>query len=209
MEMWAIIPVKSLHLTKSRLSAALSPSERAELTQHLLRCLLLLLSEHPAISQILVVSRDERLQQMAQARGALAIAEGGEADLNEAVRTGAQLAWMGQADRILILPSDLPTLTPSDIDLVCETAVTAPSRAIICPDRHERGTNAISIPLRPDFQFQFGPNSFRRHQGEARRCHQKPLILRTPGWQFDLDTYEDWEIFMAESNYNLPTRCQV
>jgi 2-phospho-L-lactate guanylyltransferase len=198
MNTWAIIPVKSLQLTKSRLTAVLSAQERANLTKQLLLRLLIILNEQSAISEVVVVSRDETVQALARPLQAITIAEPTTAGLNEAIHSGARLAFMGRAERILVLPSDLPRLTLAEVDLVCDTAVTTPSSLTICPDRHEKGTNALLLPADRDFQFQFGRNSFSQHQQEAKRCGLRTTIIRSPGWQFDLDTAEDWEIYQKE-----------
>ncbi len=197
MDIWAVIPVKALPLTKSRLTAVLTPTERANLTQRLLQRLLRLLQNVPSVSQVVVVSRDERVWDLARPFGAITIAEDLQAELNGAVATGVRYAKMAGAERILVLPSDLPFLSGAEVTLVGDTAVAHTSALIICPDRHEQGTNALFLSADLDFQFQFGLGSFQKHQQEATRLSQQPHIIRSPGWQFDLDTAEDWEIYAS------------
>lgn len=201
MNIWAIIPVKSLQLTKSRLTAVLTAQQRSQLTQHLLGRVLNILNDHQAISKIVVVSRDETVQALARPLAAITLAEPAQAGLNEAIHSGVRLAFMAKAERVLVLPSDLPSLTLAEVDLVCGTAVPSPNNLIICPDRHEQGTNALLLPPDRNFQFQFGSNSFNHHQQEAKRCHLRTTIIRSPGWQFDLDTLEDWQIYQEELSY--------
>lgn len=195
MDIWAIIPVKSLRQTKSRLTAVLSIEERAKLTQQFIRRILQLLSAETAIARIIVVSRDETVRQLAQPYGALVIAESEKAAMNGAIHTGTHLAALSGADRVLILPSDLPYLGADDIKMVCHTAVARPHHILICPDRHQKGTNGLLLPPHLPFRFQFGPDSFSRHVAEAGRLQFPAHFIRTTGWQFDLDTAEDWQIF--------------
>lgn len=209
MNIWAIIPVKSLQLTKSRLTAVLTAQERANLTRHFLQRLLTVLNESKELSQIVVVSRDEVVQAIARAAGAIAIAEPENAGLNKAVHTGVQLTRMGKADRVLILPSDLPYLSIAEVTALIQTAVAEPGNSVICPDRHEQGTNALLIPTQAQFQFQYGVNSFNKHQQEARRCGLGIHIIRSPGWQFDLDTVEDWEMYHTDEAGQAEIHCQV
>lgn len=197
MKTWAVIPVKSLPQTKSRLTAVLSAAERADLTQQLLRRLLQLLSQSAAVQQIVVVSQDDTVQRLARPYGAITLAEPAGAGLNVAVQLGMDLAAVAGVARVLILPSDLPFLTAADMKPVMETAVAKPQPSVICPDRHHQGTNALLIPPQVGFQFQFGPGSFHKHRREMARLGLQPRIIRTPGWQFDLDTVEDWAFYTA------------
>jgi len=193
MAIWAIIPVKSLQFTKSRLTAVLSANERAHLTRRLLIRLLLILNNEPEVTQIIVVSRDETIGETARQHNAIPLVEAPEAKLNAAIHTGVDFAAAHGARQVLILPSDLPFLTGDDVAVVC-----APSFSpalIICPDRHQQGTNALRLPANCGFQFRFGRHSFQQHLHEARRGRLTPHIIHTPGWQFDLDTVEDWAIY--------------
>ncbi|MCP4358168.1 MAG: 2-phospho-L-lactate guanylyltransferase [Chloroflexi bacterium] len=203
MAIWAIIPVKSLQHTKSRLTAVLSASERAHLTSHLLTRLLIILDNTPEVAQIIVVSRDETIGRVARQHNAIPLVESPEAKLNAAVHTGVNFAAAQGARQLLILPSDLPFLTRDDVAVVCAPLPSTSPSLIICPDRHQRGTNALCLPSDCSFQFQFGPDSFQQHLQEARRGRLTPHIIHTPGWQFDLDTVEDWAIY-AQANIHNP-----
>lgn len=193
METWAIIPVKSLAQTKSRLTPVLSAAERASLTQFLLQRTLAVLRASGMVDRVVVVSRDTAVSQAAAAQGALTLAEPPGAGLNGAVAEGARLAAVAQAQRMLALPADLPFLTADDVAMVCQEA--PPHTLVICPDRHEQGTNALLIPAQAHFLFQFGEGSFQKHMMTARYGRFAPHVIRAAGWQFDLDTVEDWAIY--------------
>jgi 2-phospho-L-lactate guanylyltransferase len=192
METWAIIPVKSLAQTKSRLTAVLSPSERADLTLFMLERTIGVL-QAAGIGKLVVVSRDTAVTHLATQHGALTLAEPPGAGLNEAIQEGVRLATLGHADRVLVLPADLPFLTADDVTLVCQDSTC--HTITICPDRHEQGTNGLLLPLPTNFAFQFGEGSFQKHVMNARYGRLTPHLIRTPGWQFDLDTVEDWDIY--------------
>lgn len=195
MAIWAIIPVKSLAETKSRLTAVLSPTERASLTQFLLQRTLDVLATSGVVAQVVVVSRDTAVQQLATTHGALTLAEPPGAGLNGAIQEGARLAAIAHASRLLVLPADLPFLTAVDVQIVANNT---PHLAMgICPDRHEQGTNGLLLPALIDFPFQFGVGSFQKHVAAAGYGRLTPHIVRTPGWQFDLDTAEDWDVYSS------------
>lgn len=192
MATWAVIPVKSLAQSKSRLTAVLTPTERAALTQFLLQRTLGVLQESGVVDRVVVVSRDTAVHQLAVAHHALTLAEPSDAGLNGAIYEGARLAAVAGAARLLVLPADLPLLAVADVQALC--ADTPPQAVGICPDRHEQGTNGLLLPAPFDFPFQFGENSFHKHVQAARYARLTPHLLRMPGWQFDLDTVEDWAI---------------
>lgn len=192
MATWAVIPVKSLAQSKSRLTAVLTPPERAALTQFLLQHTLGVLQESGMVDRIVVVSRDTAVQQLATACNALTLAESPTAGLNGAIQEGARLAAVAHAARLLVLPTDLPFLTAADVQALADN--TPPQAVGICPDRHEQGTNGLLLPAPVDFPFQFGEGSFQKHVLAVRYGRLTLHIARTPGWQFDLDTVEDWAI---------------
>lgn len=195
MATWAVIPVKSLAQTKSRLTAVLSPAERAALTQLLLARTFGVLHESGMIENVVVVSRDTAVQQLASAQQALTLAEPPAAGLNEAIQEGVRLAAVAHVARVLILPADLPFLSTADVQTLAKD--TPPQAVGICPDRHEVGTNGLLLPTSVAFPFQFGEDSFQKHVAAGRYGRLSLHIVRTPGWQFDLDTAEDWGMYSA------------
>lgn len=142
-----------------------------------------------------------------QQMGVPTIAEPAAAGLNGAVHIGAQQAAGAGADRLLILPSDLPYLTPADVEQVCLAAAN-PGHLIICPDRHRLGTNALCLKPQPTFPFSFGLMSFQKHRQAAVQSGRQATIIHTPGWQFDVDTVEDWHLYQQSEASLETTHCQ-
>lgn len=191
MNRWAIVPVKSLQKTKSRLASVLSPAERSALIQHLLRRTLTILQESGWFTQILVVTRDPVAQQIAQTAGASAFMESEGHTLNGALTEATQYATSAGAEQLLILPTDLPLFTAADL----EPLFNHPSSAVvICSDILQTGTNALVRPIDVPFTYHFGPNSFALHTAEAERHQITMISVHVPGLQFDLDTPHDWAI---------------
>ncbi|MBP7998373.1 MAG: NTP transferase domain-containing protein [Chloroflexi bacterium] len=122
---WAIIPVKPLRESKSRLSAVLTPEERARLTGFLLQRTLGILSKIPAIDRIMVVSRDPEALKVARQGGAITLVEGDRPGLNVALLRAAYVAAARRASSLLILPSDLPLLTEADVQMMLIGAMPA------------------------------------------------------------------------------------
>lgn len=223
MDVWTIIPVKSLLESKGRLAHLLSPRSRAQLLRSLLDHVLATVQETSRITRILVVSHDPEVWQIAEAYDALVVEEKLPHGLNSALSYAYELAAEGGADAVLILPADLPFVTTADIDLVIDaglddgnangTAVAtamefAPSQAppvdaarpmmAICSDRRGDGTNALLLQPALEFDFRYGPNSLQRHTHEALERDCLVRLVNAPGLQFDLDTEEDWQMFQED-----------
>ncbi len=195
-EIWVIIPVKLLAQTKSRLTAVLTPSQRAHLTQHLLQRTLSLLLDVPQVAHVVIVSRDVQIKQMAARMGAYCLAEEAQGGLNKAVTTGYQFVNEQKGTFALILPSDLAFLEAADVTAVCQQATK--EKIIIAPDQVEEGTNVLLLPSDIAFRFQYGRSSYQKHLHEIQSQQHQPHIIHRPNLQFDLDTVQDFTIYQEK-----------
>jgi 2-phospho-L-lactate guanylyltransferase len=140
---------------------------------------------------VVVVSRDAEVLAFAEASGATALAEI-EAGLNEALEQARRFVIERGADALLVLPSDLPLVTPQEIGALLAAAQDKP--VAIAPSR-DGGTNALllqppaleSAPLR----FEFGEQSFRRHQAQAEARGLAYTVIRSELLALDVDWPED------------------
>lgn len=197
MATWAIIPVKTLRDSKSRLSHILSPDERAQLTSRLLIRTLQVLHDSQHIYRSLVISRDTAALKLARQHGAYTFYESEQNGLNEAVSRAVQVAYMHGATQTLIVPTDLPFVSTDDVHLLLSASHTYQNNphVILCPDYREEGTNALLLAPPLGFTFQYGINSFSRHLQESARLNRLSRIITTPGCRFDLDTEKDWTTY--------------
>lgn len=212
MIIWAIVPVKPLRDSKSRLSHILSSEERAELTKKILGQTLEVLADVKSIFRTMVVSRDPSVLKIARQHGALTFSESDKQDLNMALTRATHIAVAQQANSILVLPSDLPFLTPEDVEMMIGSleydsrngngnGYHIQKRAItICSDHVGEGTNALLLSPPIGFVYRYGDDSFQQHLDEAERLGMKRRIVNTPGITFDLDTEHDWETYHAMMN---------
>lgn len=208
MIIWAIIPVKPLRDSKSRLAHILSSDQRADLTGQLLGRTLDTLNEVMAITRTMVVSRDPAALKVARKHGASTFGETEKQDLNLALTRASHIAVARKANCVLILPSDLPLLTVEDIKMMVAAVGPAVNngqngdftghRAMaICTDHMRNGTNALMVCPPIGFNYQYGPGSFDLHLAEAKRLGMARRIVHAPGIKFDLDTEEDWHTYQA------------
>lgn len=194
MSLWAIIPVKPLRRGKTRLAGVLSEDEREILNLSLIGHTLQVIKQVEGIDQILVVSSDTAVLALAREQGARTVQEDGHPGLNTALHRATMVAQMYAAQGVLILPSDLPLLTPEDVlELIRQSQ--EPPVVVIAPDRRKQGTNALLIKPTGLISYEFGENSFIKHCNQADRYKLNLRIVSTDSLGLDLDYPEDLEFF--------------
>lgn len=187
----AIVPVKGLPDSKSRLGAAVHDSARARLVVATLRLVLAAL-QAPAIVARMVVSPDRDILEAARSAGAVGLPQvGGKLDpLNGALEQARDFALRRRPRAVLVVLGDLPLLTQADIEGMLELAREEPV-AVIAPDRHGTGTNALLLRPPDALLFSFGAASCQRHLTAARQRDLVATRYYSPGLAFDLDTPAD------------------
>ena len=193
MSLWAIVPVKPLRRGKSRLAGTLSEDERTILNQRLLEHTLKTLSLLKEVDQVLVVSRDSHALTIARNFGAKTVQEDGQPHLNTALARATVVAQVHASQGVLILPADLPLLTPDALQNLIDHA-DKPPVVVIAPDRHGKGTNALLMVPAGIIEFDFGEGSFKRHCERAKQAGAKLEIVDLPTLGLDLDLPEDLEL---------------
>jgi len=190
MTLWAIVPVKPLRLGKSRLAETLSEDERADLNGRLLAHTLTTLAAIPEIEQVLVISRDPAALALARNHGARTLQENGSPQLNVALARATVVVKNYHTHGVLIVPADLPLLTPQDVHLMLERAVDPPV-VVLAPDRHKQGTNCLLICPVGLIEYEFGPGSFQKHMAQAQAAGARLEIVDLPSLALDMDLPED------------------
>ncbi len=200
---WLILPIRSLAGGKRRLAPVLSSGERAELIARWFRHLLAVASELPELAGVVVVSRDPQVRRMARAAGAQAIPDPADrptpqdtrtsldTSLNRAVAAGIRRATAAGAQGILVLPGDLPHVTPRELRAILAAGQGAP-RVVLVPSR-DGGTNALYLSPPGLLEPAFGPQSFQRHLEQARQHGVPVTVWRSPALALDVDHPRDLE----------------
>lgn len=191
MRIFAIVPVKGFLNSKSRLSAVLSPEERAELSSRMLEDTLASLSGCPQLSRIVVVSSDRRAEALAGQFGAAFVHEERDSGVNAAVALADLYCTQNGADATLVVPQDIPLLSAGEIALVCHKAQAEERCIVICPSRRFDGTN-ILLRRPPDaIPLSFDRNSYYSHVASAKERGVRVITVEPPSLMLDLDTPED------------------
>ncbi|MBN1665786.1 MAG: 2-phospho-L-lactate guanylyltransferase [Anaerolineales bacterium] len=197
MTLWAIVPVKPFTRGKSRLAEVLSLAERTDLNRILLQNTLDTLRKLPEIEQVLVISRDAEVLALARDHGARTVLENRNSELNLALARATVVAKTYATRGVLILPVDLPLVSSEDIHCMLER-VGEPPVVVVAPDRHRQGTNALLVCPAGLIEYEYGPDSFRRHCQQALAVGARLEICELPSISLDLDIPEDLELVARE-----------
>lgn len=191
----AVVPVKNLGEAKSRLGPLLNAEERRGLVEAMLEDVLAALKSARGVSGIFVVSDGDGLVP----DGWTLIPEPENRGYDQAVATALADLRVAEAEAVLVLPGDLPLVTPKDIDdfIGSRGAPSMESRIRIAPARDGDGTNALLIAPPGSMATRFGPGSFERHKQMAEQVASKVEIVAPTGLAFDIDTPQDLLEFRA------------
>ena len=96
---------------------------------------------------------------------------------------------------MLVVPADVPLITPADIETIVAAHRAAPAVTLV-PASRDGGTNGLACSPPAVMPFCFGDNSFRRHVDAARAAGLEPVVRRIERFGDDLDTPADLAIFL-------------
>ena len=167
---WALVPIRGLESSKTRLGGDLDAEERLVLVTELLRRTLVATRAARRIAGAIVVTMDGDAAELARRHGAVGLVEQAPG-LNEAIVAARSLAVARGATAVLVLPADIPAVSADSIDDLL-SAAEAPTRAgglvALVPDHHGAGTNALLLSPPAVVDPAFGSDSRDRHEGAAR-----------------------------------------
>ncbi len=188
MSVFAVVPVKDLWGTKSRLKPILDPGARAGLTLYMMGRVVSAISR-AGVENIGVVSPDRIVLDEARRRGATPLLQESQG-LNPALEEGRRWAMERGGSSLLVLPADLPLIDTEDVSAVLESVGETLS-VVISPDGVHTGTNALLLRPPGTLPFAFGPGSYEAHLQAAQERGLDVRVCERPHLAFDLDTAED------------------
>ncbi|MCB1854220.1 MAG: 2-phospho-L-lactate guanylyltransferase [Pseudomonadales bacterium] len=194
----ALVPLKDLVQAKTRLAGLLCPSERRALTQAMLEDVLQVLTTHPEIKQVILLSDDPSAPLLARQWGLLHWPESkaGGSGLNAVAARASELLLGDAEGPLLVLHADLPLLGADDISAVLAEQARTGGLVIGC-DRHGDGTNLLAFGRPGMPRFQFGPGSCGKHLDAARQAGIAVEVLRRSGLALDVDEPQDLAQLLA------------
>ena len=185
----AILPIKSFTDAKQRLATDLSPGPRKALAEAMFSDVLTALRRCTGVAEVVVVSSDNSAQRIAGGHGAIVLEDRGVGH-SEAALLGIQHALEAQVARVLLVPGDCPLLDPKELDELLSRSERQ-REAVIIPDRHGTGTNALLLCPPDALKPSFGVGSCQRHAEHAQAAGTPYEIVQIPTLALDIDTGED------------------
>jgi 2-phospho-L-lactate guanylyltransferase len=178
----AVIPVKRMSAAKSRLRGAVPAARHADLVLAMMRDTVSAVLAGTAVAELIVVTDDPEAAAVAGGLGARVVPDTPAAELNAAMRFGAdEIAGL---DRFrAVLAGDLPALRPEQLD---EALGQAGTRGFVA-DADGTGTVLLAAAPGEPLDPRFGPGSAAAHAASG----AKPLTGDWPGLRQDVDTPAD------------------
>jgi 2-phospho-L-lactate/phosphoenolpyruvate guanylyltransferase len=197
---FAILPVKSPRSAKQRLKDLLAIEQRESLARMLYSQTLAALCKAEGIDRVVVVTCDAEVAGHARRSGALVFEENEQVSHSVSADAACLRAMGLGASTVLLVPIDVPTVTPADFSQLAASArASARPGVIVVPSCDGNGTNALARTPPDCIESRFGPGSCRVHLDQARSKGLPAEVLRITGLMFDLDTPEDVAEFLART----------
>lgn len=192
--LWVLVPVRSVGDGKRRLSPVLTPEERRALVRSMLHDVLDVLRRCRRVDRVAVVTGDAAATAVAAAHGALRLPESPEGGLNGSLEQArARLLSRHPHAHVLMMPGDLPGVTPAEL----ESTVLAAEADVVLARSTDGGTNAMLLRPIASLPFDFGPDSCRRHRDAAIAAGRSVRVLDSPGLALDIDRPDDLAAFLS------------
>jgi 2-phospho-L-lactate guanylyltransferase len=201
MKIAAVIPMKSLHSAKSRLSNILTAQQRKNLAMYLLDATIKEIKKSCIISEIIIVSNDKAVKNYSCLNN-LKFIKDSEEGVNKAVILADNYCIDNGIDANIVIPHDLPFISAKEIDKICTMSNKYHKCIIICPSKRFDGTNILFRKPPDVIKTHYDDNSYMNHLKEAYKFKIPIESLDIVKLRFDLDTKEDLlELFPLE-NWN-------
>jgi 2-phospho-L-lactate guanylyltransferase len=190
MSIFTVIPVKTLLKSKTRLSTILTPHERQTLLLKMLEDVCNAIQRSSIVHKIVIISSDLKVQSFSNKFRAVYLQEIKEG-LNQALQQATNWCIQNNAKSILIIPTDIPLISPDDIKKIVNLSIEECS-IVIAPSKNG-GTN-ILFQKPPDLIPPcYGPESFYKHIIKASDKGVAAKIYTSQNVELDIDTPKDLE----------------
>ena len=198
----AILPVKSFGAAKQRLAPALGSGSRQALAQAMFSDVLASLRRVPGLDAVAVVTSDPVAESAALGERVKVLPDTEDAGQSVAAMIGIRHAQALGFERVLLVPGDTPLLDPAELQGLLRRGHEEQLGALIVPDRHGTGTNALLLNPPDAIEPSFGPGSRARHVAAAEVAGVPFALDYAPTLMLDVDTADD----LAELTMMLDSR---
>lgn len=206
MNIIAIVPVKRLNHSKTRLASFLNDDQRVQLGYAMLHDVTEVLRHSLPSDSIVVITPDSNVLEWARLNRVNGIHEQAELGVNVAVAGGVKYAVDQGADSVIIVPSDLPLLRVNDVNGIMNLGLEK-SRVVIAPSLRFDGTNILLLNPATVIKTSYDRNSFMNHLREARRLRVSTALYVSKGTMLDIDTVDDIHMYLQLAHRGKTVQC--
>ena len=196
---WALVPLKAPERAKSRLAGVLNPAQRTRLVLELAEGVITALRATRGIDYVAVVTASPVIAELSRALHARPLLQAADEGMSAALDAGLRELQPHAPARVLMVPGDLPLISPAALAAFLDGAGRSPGVAIV-PDRHHVGTNLLLCSPPDAIAPCFGEHSFERHLAAAGTAGVDARVLDIAELALDLDEPQDLEYLHAWEN---------
>lgn len=198
----AVVPVKELGSSKSRLASSLPDGAPARLALSMLGDVIDALMRVPALIRVGVVTPDAHVAREARDAGAVAVRYT-EPGLNPAIEHAASILAPGADDGVLVVLGDVAGVRPRDLERLIASVG---ERGVALAPANDGGTSALLRTPRDVIPAGFGPGSAKVHRDLAERAGVPYVEVPLRSMEIDLDGREDLDAFLSSDTAGERTR---
>ena len=185
---WAVVPVKGLTESKTRLSPHLQGDKRKTLVEALLADVLSSIVRSKVYGTIMVISPDENVASRIRSQEVSFLKQTG-AGLNRAVEQANKLAILGHARSLTTVLADIPLVEPSDFKEILSLG--SPGRRVTMAPSMKGGTNVMLTSPPGAISPSYGRWSYSKHLRRAQANGFNAYSISNSRVSFDIDTISD------------------
>jgi 2-phospho-L-lactate guanylyltransferase len=201
----ALVPVKMLAASKSRLSPRASRESVRALCLAMMGDVVEALRGAPGLARVAVVTPDPDVAEAAVAAGAEALLRD-DPGLNAAIENASAELAPGPGAGVLVVLGDVAALASADVERLLEAG--RAGGVVLAPSR-DGGTSALLRIPRDAIPARFGEGSAKRHREEAQRAGVRFQELALPSLAIDVDVAEDVAAVLASATLGRRTRAAL
>jgi 2-phospho-L-lactate guanylyltransferase len=201
----AVVPVKALEGSKSRLLPELQQAQLEALSLAMLSDVLIALLDTPSLERVVTLTPDAAVANTARALGADAL-QRPDAGLNAAIDAAARDLAAGSDAPFLVVLGDVAGAEGSEIEKLFETLRDGETPGAVLAPSSDGGTAALLRAPHDAMPACFGRDSASRHRAAAQAAGIAFREIALPSLSLDLDCAEDLETFAHREGQGAQTR---
>jgi 2-phospho-L-lactate guanylyltransferase len=201
----AVVPVKALAATKSRLAARAGRESVRRLSLAMMADVVEVLRSVRGLARVAVVTPDPEVAEAARQAGAEALLRDAPG-LNASIELAAAELAPERGAGLLVVLGDVAALAAPELARLLEAG--AGGGVVLAPSR-DGGTSALLRIPRDAIPARFGPDSAKRHREEALRAGVRFVELALPSLAIDVDRVEDAEAILRCETLGRRTRAAL